>query len=177
MSRPIPDPDSALTDADASGTDPVARIADYLDFFRGEVRRKTSGLDDAALQRVMVPSGWTMPGLVEHLLHMERRWIVWGFLGEDVTAPRADRDADDRWVTDRPLAQILDELDEMGCRTAAVIADHDPLEHAALGGKYGEGDPTPTLEAILFHVFQEYARHVGHLDIVRELVDGMVGED
>ena len=118
-----------------------------------------------------------MPGLVEHLLHMERRWIVWGFLGEDVTAPRADRDADDRWVTDRPLAQILDELDEMGCRTAAVIADHDPLEHAALGGKYGEGDPTPTLEAILFHVFQEYARHAGHLDIVRELVDGLVGED
>ena len=67
MNRPIPDPDRAATDDDPSGTDPVARIADYLDFFRGEVRRKTSGLDDAALQRVIVPSGWTMPGLVEHL--------------------------------------------------------------------------------------------------------------
>jgi len=39
-----------------------------------------------------------------------------------------------------------------------------------------DGAPPPTLERVLFHLFQEYARHVGHLDVVRELVDGEVGE-
>ncbi|MET0448216.1 MAG: DUF664 domain-containing protein [Aeromicrobium sp.] len=169
MSRSLPEPDEHVTD-------PVLRIADYLDFFRSEVRRKTSGLSTDELDRVVVPSGWTLPGLAEHLVHMERRWIVWGFLGEDVADPRADRDEDERWVTARPLAEILDDLDTGGLRTREVIAQHDPLDRAAIGGLFGDAE-TPTLLAILFHVLQEYARHVGHLDIARELVDGFTGEE
>lgn len=160
-----------------SVTDPVARLAEYLDFFRGEVARKASGLTPVELQQPVVPSGWTPASLVEHLVHMERRWIVWGFLGEDVADPQADRDADDRWVTDRPIAEILHDLDAGGVRTRDVIAHHDPLECAAPGGKYTADDETPTLLAIVFHVMQEYARHAGHLDIARELIDGLTGED
>jgi uncharacterized damage-inducible protein DinB len=169
MSRPLPEPDGSVTD-------PVARIVEYLDFFRSEVRRKTSGLSADELDRVVVPSGWTLPGLAEHLVHMERRWIVWGFLGEDVIDPRADRDAEERWVTSRPLADILDDLDAGGLRTREVVARFDPLDRAATGGLFDDAE-TPTLLAILFHVMQEYARHAGHLDVARELVDGLVGED
>ncbi len=57
-----------------------------------------------------------------------------------------------------------------------IVAAHDLHDHAATGGRFPEGEPTPTLIAILFHVMQEYARHVGHLDIVRELIDGTTGE-
>lgn len=170
MSRQLPEPDQHVTD-------PVARIVAYLDFFRHEVRRKTSGLSPEDLDRVVVPSGWTLPGLAEHLVHMERRWIVWGFLGEHVVDPRADRDGEERWFTARPLTDILDDLDAGGLRTREVVADHDPLDRAATGGLFGPDDETPTLLAILFHVMQEYARHAGHLDIARELVDGFVGED
>jgi uncharacterized damage-inducible protein DinB len=166
---PLPEPERSVTD-------PVERIADYLDYFRSEIRRKTADLDETALQRQMVPSGWTVPALAEHLLHMERRWIVWGFLGDVLAEARADRDDDGRWITDRPLAQILDELDANGRRTRTVVADHDPLQLASVGGKYAPGDELPTLLSILFHVLQEYARHAGHLDVVRELIDGLTGE-
>lgn len=157
-------------------TDPVGRLVEYLDFFRAEVRRKASGLDAEQLKRSVVPSGWTVPALVEHLAHMERRWIVWGFLGEDVPDPQGDRDAAGDWMTSRPLAEILDALDEGGRRTREVVAHHDVLEIAAAGGKYTAADERPSLLGILFHVMQEYARHAGHLDIARELVDGLTGE-
>ncbi|AWB91939.1 DUF664 domain-containing protein [Aeromicrobium chenweiae] len=166
----LPEPHDALTD-------PAARIVDYLDFFRAEVRRQTGDLPDGLLHQVVVPSGWTIPQLVEHLVHMERRWVVWGFLGEQVPLPDADRDADDRWVTDRPLDVLLDALDEGGRRTADVVDQHGPYERARTGGMFGENDELPTLLGILFHVMQEHARHAGHLDIVRELLDGTTGED
>jgi hypothetical protein len=47
---------------------------------------------------------------------------------------------------------------------------------AAVGGRFADGDRRPTLAWVLFHVLQEYARHAGHLDIVRELLDGATGE-
>lgn len=165
-----------LPEPSASVIDPVTRILDYLDFFRAEVRRKTSDLPAEALQRPVVPSGWTLIGLVEHLVHMERRWLVWGFLGEPVPDPRGDRDAEERWVTTRPLSAILDDLDSGGLRTREIVAQHSPTALAASGGKFADADEHPTLLSILFHVMQEYARHAGHLDIARELTDGLTGE-
>lgn len=162
MTLPLPEPDGSVTD-------PVARIVEYLDHFRSEVRRQASGLDPEQLNQSVVPSGWTVPELVEHLAHMERRWIVWGFLGEDVADPEGDRDADGRWVTTRSLTEIFDALDEAGRRTRETVATHDVLDVAAVGGLFGDGDERPTLLAILFHVLQEYARHAGHLDIACEL--------
>ena len=156
--------------------DPAARIVAYLDFFRSEVRSKASGLPDDLLHRVVVPSGWTIPELVEHLVHMEQRWLVWGFLGEDVPSPRADRRADGSWVTERPLDVLLDALDEVGRRTTRIVAEHDPDERASVGGMFGPADELPTLMGILFHVLQEHARHAGHLDIVHELLEGSTGE-
>lgn len=169
--------DVSLPEPNAPVVDPVARIVEYLDFFRAEVRRKTSDLDAEQLDRSVVPSGWTPAGLVEHLAHMERRWVVWGFLGEAVVDPEGDRGADERWTTGRPLDEILDDLDAVGRRTRRVTTEHDPLEIAAFGGKYAVDDVRPTLLAVLLHVMQEYARHAGHLDIARELADGLTGED
>ncbi len=99
MKLPEPGPD---------GVDPAAKFLDYLDYFRAEVRRKVADLGDADLGTSRVPSGWTPAELVSHLVHMERRWFVWGFLGEDVGNPWADRDDGDRWRTTGTLDQMLD---------------------------------------------------------------------
>ncbi len=158
-------------------TDPAAAFVEYLNFFRDEVRRKCTGLDATELNTSTVPSGWTLPQLVEHLVHMERRWLVWGFLGEPVPNPAGDRDADDKWVTDRPMPVLLDALDDGGRRTRSIVESHQLTDLASVGGKYSDGDALPTLLAVLFHVSQEYARHLGHVDIVREQLDGLVGDD
>ncbi|WP_367649197.1 mycothiol transferase [Aeromicrobium stalagmiti] len=170
MTLPLPEPTGPVTD-------PAARVVDYLDFFRAEVRRKATGLPADRLAGAAVPSGWTITELVEHLVHMERRWLVWGFLGEDVPAPHGDRDADGRWVTSRRLDEVLDALDAGGRRTREIVTRHDPHDVASPHGRFAGDEALPTLLGILFHVLQEYARHAGHLDIVRELADGLTGED
>ncbi len=150
-------------------------VTTYLDFYRAEVERKVLGLDDTLLRSAVLASGWSLAELVEHLVHMERRWFVWGFLGEPVTDPWGDQDDEGRWSTTRPLTQLLEELHSNGRRTTQIIADHSLTTRAATGGRFTE-DP-PTLLAICLHVLQEYARHAGHADVVRELSDGSTGED
>ena len=114
--------------------------------------------------------------MISHLVHMERRWLVWGFLGEQVDAPWGDQDDAGVWATDLTREELLTALADVGRRTTEIIATHDLHDHAATGGRFTD-EPTPALITILFHVLQEYARHVGHLDIVRELIDGTTGED
>ena len=54
-------------------------LLDYLDFYRAVVRAKVSGLTEKELHTSFVPSGWTPMELINHLLHVERRWLSWGF--------------------------------------------------------------------------------------------------
>lgn len=169
MKLPEPGPDAV---------DPAETFLDYLDYFRSEVRRKVAGLDGPALRDSVLPSGWSPAELVSHLLHMERRWFVWGFLGEDVGDPwgdHVDSVESGRWRAAGAVDEMLDALDAGGVRVREIVAAHELLDVASTEGRFADGTP-PTLLAILFHVMQEYARHVGHLDIVRELIDGTTGE-
>jgi uncharacterized damage-inducible protein DinB len=164
----LPEPGSSTAEADL--------FASYLDYFRSEVRRKTADLDDSDLTASQLPSRWTAAELVSHLVHMEQRWFVWGFLGEQVESPWGDQDAAGRWTTTTPLAELLDALDRGGRRTTEILATHPLTKQAASGGRFNGEDPPPNLLGIAFHVLQEYARHTGHLDVVRELIDGTTGE-
>ena len=159
--------------------DPAALLPLYLDFYRDTVAKKLDGLTDDQLRTTVLPSGWTPLELLKHLVFMEQRWLRWGFLGEQVAEPWGDRDVSaDRWSV-RPgetVDVLLVALRSGGERTSAVVREHALDELAADTGRFGGGEDTPTLAWILFHVLQEYARHVGHLDVVRELIDGHVGE-
>ncbi len=168
---PFPDP------ADDVG-DRSEVLLTYLDFFRSVVVDKVSGLDDATLRRSILPSGWTLLELVKHLAFMERRWLVWGFLGEQLADPWGDDDASGRWhVTPQETAgALVAALRAGGRRTREIVAGARLSEPARPGGRFGGDQPAPSLERILLHVLQEYARHAGHLDVVRELLDGSVGE-
>ena len=151
-------------------------LLEYLDFYRAVVRAKVLGLTNEELHTSFVPSGWTPIELVNHLLYVERRWLRWGFEGEPFDDPWSDS-RDGRWYVspEQSVETLLDTLDEGGRRTRAIVLSHALADLGAPGERW-EGAEPPALERVLLHLIQEYARHAGHLDIVRELADGAVGE-
>ncbi|GAB3593739.1 DinB family protein [Angustibacter peucedani] len=169
MSPLLPDPGPT--------TDVRATFLRYLDFYREVVVDKVSGLSDDDLRASRLPSGWSPVELVKHLVFMERRWFVWGFLGEAVDEPFGDA-FDDRWYVapSETLESLVERLRAGGRRTREIVEAAELTDVAPDGPRF-EGRPPATLQAILFHVLQEYARHAGHLDVARELVDGSTGED
>jgi hypothetical protein len=162
----------------ASTPDLRGLLLDYLDFFRAVVSGKLDGLDAEELTGSVVPSGWTPSGLVHHLVNVERRWLVWGFLAEPLDDPWRDAAPDGGWLTlEGPAAELRSLLDETAARTRAIVEAHALTETARAGGRFADVASAPQLQWILLHVLQEYARHTGHLDIARELVDGHTGEE
>ncbi|MEV5961572.1 DUF664 domain-containing protein [Kribbella sp. NPDC051952] len=150
-----------------------------LDRYRDIIEAKLTGLSEADLRGSKLPSGWSALELLKHLVFMERRWLRWGFAGEQVDDPWGDSDGDPDgpWSVrdDDTLADLLDRLREGGEVTRRLVTGVDPATLGAVGGRFS-ADNRPTLNWILFHVLQEYARHAGHLDVVRELTDGVTGE-
>lgn len=148
----------------------------YLDYFRSQLLVKVASLPAEALRQSCLPSGWTPLELLKHLTFVELRWIEWGFEGREVAEPWGDR-RDDRWYV--APEETLDELSAALCsraeHTRAVVEAADLAEIGKPGPRWNGGEPPP-LERVLFHLLQEYARHVGHLDIVAELAGGEVGE-
>jgi uncharacterized damage-inducible protein DinB len=156
-------------------SDPAVLFARYLDFYRETVLRKAAVLAPEEQRTSRLRSGWTPLEMVSHLAHMERRWLVWGFLGEDVADPWGDG-RDDRWHVpdDVTLADLATMLRDVGRRTTEVLETRSLEERGEPGGRF-DGEP-PTLSWICFHVLQEYARHAGHLDVAVELAGGPLGE-
>lgn len=148
----------------------------YLAYFRSVILAKIDGLPEADLRSSRLPSGWTPLELLTHLVHVERRWLVWGFEGEPVPDPWGD-ERDGRWFVDpqENLPTLTEALRRQAERTGQVVHAHD-LTDIGRPGERWEGAEPATLERVLLHLVQEYARHAGHLDVVRELIDGTVGE-
>jgi uncharacterized damage-inducible protein DinB len=169
MTVPFPSP----TDPAGSRSEVFTR---YLEFFRDRLAEKVRGLPDGELRRSRLPSGWTPLELVKHLTYVERRWLEWGFEGRAVPDPWGDQ-RDDRWYIgpEETRDTLLADLAAQAERSQAVI-DHHDLDEIGQPGERWDGQPPATLERVLFHLTQEYARHVGHLDVVCELADGSTGE-
>jgi uncharacterized damage-inducible protein DinB len=171
---------------DKSGPAGAERWAGYLAWVRAELIDGVLALSEEEQRTARVSSGWTPIELLNHVLHMEQRWFLWGFLGEPVGEPWGDWNVEEPWLADdsdetRTSARwsvppestaesLAERLLALGARTSAILRTHDLDERAAAGGRFEE-DP-PTLGWICFHVLAEYARHAGHLDIVVELGEG-----
>ena len=151
--------------------DERAMLTTFLDFQRDVLLRKVGGLDDDGLRRVMTPSGLTLLGLLKHIAYVERYWFRSIFAGEDVTFPWTDADPDADW---RP------EPGETAERIATLYRDEvararEITSRASLDESSASPASDETFRWILFHMLEEYARHLGHADLMREFVDGRTG--
>ena len=161
-------------------TDPAPSRAEvflrYLEYFRSSLVDRLESLPDRDRRTSRLPSGWTPVELLKHLTYVERRWLEWGFEGRDVGDPWGDR-RDDRWYVapGETLNELVAALHAQAARTRAIVESGDLADIGQPGERWDGADPA-SLERILFHLLQEYARHVGHLDIVAELAGGRTGE-
>jgi Protein of unknown function (DUF664) len=174
MAKRLPKPPQRLDDT-------KALFLAYLDQYRSIIVDKLDGMSDAELRTSRLPSGWTPIELLKHLIFMERRWLRWGFAAQQVVAPWGDNRnglPDEAWYVgaDETADELIAALRKGGDQTRAIVESADLTAISAAGGRFVGGGQRPTLNWILFHVFQEYARHAGHLDVARELSDGRVGE-
>jgi uncharacterized damage-inducible protein DinB len=155
-----------------TGTESETLFA-FLDNNRAVMVWKLKGLSEEDARRPMVESGTSMLGLVKHLAWVERWWFVFNFAGKDVDFPWTDDDpdADFRIEEDETIADIV------GLYEAAVADSNAIIEGADLDDLAAESGSgvKRSLRWIVGHMVEETARHAGHADIVRELIDDTTG--
>lgn len=159
-------------------TDPAARADEkqtllaFLQRQRDLVAWKVTGVDDAVLRRQRTPSGLSAQGLVRHLENVERSWARDVFAGQsDLRFDWSAEAPDGEWNVpdDVPIDQLLTAYQEECRRCDEVVASADLDQVSATRGV--------SLRWVLLHLVEETARHVGHLDLLREQADGATGED
>jgi hypothetical protein len=164
--------------------DESATLLGSLDRQRATLAWKCGGLDAAGLRARLAPSSITLGGLLKHLARVEDVYFSWRLLGRRPSPPwdTVDWDADPDWdwqsaAEDTPeqLYKIWqDAVARSRTLVAAALADGGLDQLARVSWPDGRA---PSLRRILIDLIEEYARHVGHSDLIRESVDGLVGED
>jgi Protein of unknown function (DUF664) len=154
------------------GTEKETLVA-FLDNNRAVVVWKLEGLTEDDARRPMVDSGTSLLGIVKHLAWVERWWFEHNFAGKDVDFPWTDDDpdADFRIEAEEKIADII-ALYEAAVKESNAIIDGADLEDIAVVKR---GGVPRSLRWIVGHMIEETARHAGHADIVRELIDGTTG--
>jgi uncharacterized damage-inducible protein DinB len=144
-----------------------------LDRHRDVVLWKLQGLDDEQLRRVLTPSGTSLLGLVKHLAAVEYAWFCETFGRDTEALPFVDDDpdADLRVEAEESTADIIAFYGRARAAADKVISEVE-LEET---GTAWFGDPV-SMRWVLVHMLEETARHAGHMDIVRELIDGATGD-
>jgi uncharacterized damage-inducible protein DinB len=144
-----------------------------LDRHRDAVIWKLDGLDDEQVRRPMTPSGTTLLGMVKHLAAVEMMWFCHTFGIETEPLPFSDEDPemDLRVEPDETTQGILDFYARARAASDKAIAEHDVDDM----GTAWTGRPS-SMRWVLIHMVEETARHAGHVDILRELIDGATGD-
>ena len=158
--------------------DERATLTQLLSYVRLTVHAKCVGLSQSDAVQTPLPSSPAMSiaGLVSHLRWSEAFWIDVVFLGQPNQWPGTDDDSElqMRRGLERPLAELLDEYATQAAHTDDVIAARD-WDAEAVATDENTGKPF-ALRYIITHLIEETARHNGHLDILRELADGVTGD-
>ncbi|GII50075.1 hypothetical protein Psi02_64990 [Planotetraspora silvatica] len=144
-----------------------------LDRHRDVVVWKLRGLDDEQLRRPMTPSGTNLLGLVKHLASVEYGWLCETFGRETEPLPfdEEDGDADIRVLPHETTEQILAFYERARAAADKVIEE---VEIDGVGTAWHGA--AVSMRWVLIHMIEETARHAGHMDILRELIDGATGD-
>jgi len=156
--------------------DERATLTGFLDWYRGVVARKADGLGREQAGRALAPSGLSVLGVIQHLGWAERLWFRWRFAGEDLDPDLRDDGGNAHTFVVAPDASVDDVLAgyheaQEDARRIVAAASLDAIaarEHRLFGAV--------SLRWIVAHMIEETARHAGHLDLMRESIDGRTGD-
>jgi uncharacterized damage-inducible protein DinB len=158
----------------------------FLDYHRDTLRVKTEGLSQQQLAQPLPPSTMTLGGLLKHLALVENWWFSMVLMGNEDIEPWAavDWDADPDWewrtaADDSPeeLRRLFDEAVATADGYLRQAMAGVGLDTLAVRPSRREGEGQFSVRWIVTHMIEEYARHTGHADLIRESIDGLVGED
>ena len=144
----------------------------FLDEQRETIIRKIEGLGEDDARRSLVPSGTSLAGIVKHLACVERFWFQQVFEGRDVEFPWSDTDPDADW-----RVEYWETIDGLVAFYRSEVAESRRIEAASkdLDREVEVGDRRYSLRWIMLHMIEETARHAGHVDLLREAIDGATG--
>jgi hypothetical protein len=162
--------------------DELTTLVAFLDWMRATLRLKAGDLDAEQLQRRLEPSTMTLGGLVTHLAWVENWWFTEIFLGRPPPEPwaslpwKADRDAEWTVAASMAPADIWTLFDAEVASARRVLAESGGLDAVAAGHRRRKPGEPLSMRWIMVHMIEEYARHLGHADLIRESIDGSVGQ-
>ena len=158
--------------AQDNGNDEWSVLIGYLDYHRAVLARKAEGItEEQARMAACPPSGLTLLGLIRHMADAERLWFRRSLLAEDVPLIYGDWETGLHPPPDATLAEAL------ATYWAEIeIADANIADASLDDASLGEPDPGHSLRRTIVHMIEEYARHCGHADLLREAIDGATGD-
>jgi Protein of unknown function (DUF664) len=172
-------PTTRLPSSKAAGNDERSVLLGYLDYHRAVLARKAEGItDEQARTAACPPSDLTLLGLIRHMTDVERHWFRRSLIAEDAPPiyygaahPSGDEDGD---LHPPPGATLADALAAYWAEidVANTIVAGASLDEAAIG----EPDRGHSLRRLIVHMIEEYARHCGHADLLRQNIDGVTGD-
>ena len=164
--------------------DEASMLVAFLDYHRDTLRMKADGLTSDQLCQTHPPSTLTLGGLLKHVALNEASWFGRVLHGRPMGEPwdSVDWDADPDWEfhsasADSPeqLRQLMDDAVAQARKDIDEALDLGGLDHLSVTSSRSEGTQF-SLRWILLHMIEEYARHNGHADLIRESIDGATGE-
>lgn len=161
-------------------------LEQFLDYFRAVLIRKAEGLDEQQVRQRVAPSTLDLLGLVRHMALVEQWWFDNAVGGNDRPPAWADNPAaatDEQEWQHLPTDTMADAIQTLQCEIAnsrAILAGVDSVE-ALTAIDVGPPDNPErfgrrTVRWVLVHMVEEYARHCGHADLLREAIDGRTGD-
>lgn len=150
----------------------------FLDYYRGTIITKIDGLTDEQARTRFVGSDTTLIGIVRHLAEVERNWFRRRLRGEDAPPlyySEADLDGDFHPGPDWTVPEAVAAYERECAVSRVIVADTASLDELTVVPVRGYDAPV-SLRWVLVHMIEETARHAGHADILRELIDGSTGD-
>jgi hypothetical protein len=155
-------------------------LAGFLDYYRAVIVDKAGGLTADQRNRTLGPSSLTLGGLVHHLALVEQWWFRVAFAGEEYTLPvdRVDWESDPDWdfsvAAEMDPSVVLDRYHRSCEDSRRIVNEAESLDQ--LSARATRDGERWSLRWILVHMIEETARHAGHADLIRESIDGEVGD-
>ena len=150
--------------------DEKATLLTFLGYLREALIRKVEDVSEEAARTPLVPSGTSLLGLLRHLAGVELNWFVWAYEGPDLPPWDDDLTPLDGETVAGTVAAYRDAIR----RADAVVAACDDLERP--GVRSLRETAPPSMRWTLVHMIEETGRHAGHADILREMIDGSIGD-